>query len=45
LTVDGNHPLAGQIVTCYVSVVGVREATPTELATGEPADATAPTLH
>ena len=45
LTVDGNHPLAGQIVTFYVSVVGVREATPTELATGEPADSTAPTLH
>jgi FKBP-type peptidyl-prolyl cis-trans isomerase SlyD len=38
LTVDGNHPLAGQHVTCMVDVVDIREATREELASGMAAD-------
>ncbi len=34
LTVDGNHPLAGQQVTCMVDVVEIREATAEEKRTG-----------
>lgn len=48
VTIDGNHPLAGQRVTFHVSVVGVREATAQELARGEPAeldDSFAGSLH
>ena len=32
ITVDGNHPLAGQDITFIVRVTDVRDATPTELA-------------
>jgi FKBP-type peptidyl-prolyl cis-trans isomerase SlyD len=32
LTVDANHPFAGQTVTFHVNVVDVRDATPAELA-------------
>jgi len=48
VTIDGNHPLAGQRVTFYVKVVGVREATAQELERGEPAeldDSSAGSLH
>jgi len=34
VTVDGNHPLAGQTLTFDVTVAGVREATEEELAHG-----------
>jgi len=38
LTVDGNHPLAGQTATFHVTVVQVREPTSQELKQGEPLD-------
>jgi FKBP-type peptidyl-prolyl cis-trans isomerase SlyD len=38
LTLDGNHPLAGQTVTFHVKVVDVRQATDEELRSGRPAD-------
>ena len=44
LTVDGNHPLAGQTVTFKVTVVDIRDATPQELQDGEPFSPM-PTLH
>lgn len=34
ITVDGNHPLAGVTLNFDVNVVGVREATPEEIAHG-----------
>ncbi|CAG1023028.1 FKBP-type peptidyl-prolyl cis-trans isomerase SlyD [Patescibacteria group bacterium] len=34
ITIDGNHPLAGQALTFDVEVIGVREATADELAHG-----------
>ncbi len=34
VTVDGNHPLAGQVLSFVVEVREVREATPTELSHG-----------
>lgn len=37
LTVDGNHLYAGQTVTFFVDVVGVRPATESELQNGVPA--------
>lgn len=45
LTVDGNHPLAGQNATCVVNIMDVREATPEELASGMAADSAPPNLH
>ncbi len=46
LTVDGNHPLAGQTVKFVVTIVGVRPATPDEITSGIPADGgTAPRVH
>ena len=36
LTVDGNHPFAGQTVKFIIDVVGVRDATEIELRQGEP---------
>ncbi len=45
VTVDGNHPMAGQTVNCVVNVVKVREATPEEVAAGLPADAASLPLH
>jgi FKBP-type peptidyl-prolyl cis-trans isomerase SlyD len=38
LTVDGNHPLAGQQVTCMVDVMDIRDATEQEKLTGMAAD-------
>ena len=35
LTVDANHPLAGQTVKFRVTVLDVRDATPAELRTGQ----------
>lgn len=45
LTVDGNHPLAGQTVRFIVNIVDIRDATPEEIANGRPEDASAPRLH
>lgn len=36
VTVDANHPLAGQRATFLVTVVAIRDATPDEIRTGEP---------
>lgn len=45
VTVDGNHPLAGQNATCAVNIMDIREATPEELASGMAADSAPPQLH
>lgn len=45
LTIDGNHPLAGQTVTFVVTVAGIREAAPEEIATGRTVDEGMPSLH
>ncbi len=45
VTVDGNHPMAGQTVTCVVNVVSVRDATAEELAKGLPADGGSLLMH
>ncbi|MFN7087648.1 MAG: peptidylprolyl isomerase [Burkholderiales bacterium] len=47
LTVDANHPLAGQIARFVVTIVGVRPATLDEIANGVPADSggDSPRLH
>ncbi len=45
LTVDGNHPLAGQNATCVVNVLNIREATADELASGLAADSAPSQLH
>ena len=45
LTVDGNHPLAGQNATCVVNIMDIREATADELASGMAADTAPPQLH
>jgi FKBP-type peptidyl-prolyl cis-trans isomerase SlyD len=44
LTVDANHPLAGQNVTFEVTVQDVRDATPEEVRLGRPASPTSPPL-
>lgn len=44
LTVDANHPLAGQTVTFLVNVVNIRDANREEIANGLPADQNPP-LH
>ena len=36
LTIDGNHPLAGQTVRFDVTIKDIRDATPEELRTGQP---------
>jgi FKBP-type peptidyl-prolyl cis-trans isomerase SlyD len=44
LTVDANHPLAGQTVTFLVNVVNIRDANRDEILNGLPADQSQP-LH
>ena len=44
LTVDGNHPLAGQQVTCMVDIMDIREATEQEKVSGMAADSPPMTL-
>ena len=39
LTVDGNHPFAGRTLIYTLAIAHVRDATPAELARGEPLDA------
>ena len=34
ITIDGNHPLAGQVLNFAVAITGVRDATPEEIAHG-----------
>ncbi len=45
LTIDANHPLAGQTVTFVVNVVSVRDATPSEIANGRPQDESMGSVH
>ena len=45
LTVDGNHPMAGQTVTFVVSVTAIRAAEADEIANGRPTDSNFTTLH
>jgi FKBP-type peptidyl-prolyl cis-trans isomerase SlyD len=42
LTVDGNHPFAGKLITYNIKVTAVRNATPDEITNGA---AQAPSLH
>jgi FKBP-type peptidyl-prolyl cis-trans isomerase SlyD len=34
LTVDGNHPMAGKIITFHIKVIDIRDATPAEVENG-----------
>lgn len=45
VTLDGNHPLAGQTATCVVDVVSVRVANAQEMETGFPLEQGPPPLH
>jgi FKBP-type peptidyl-prolyl cis-trans isomerase SlyD len=45
LTVDANHPLAGQTVVFEVTVADIRDATPEEIQSGRPRDATSMPLQ
>lgn len=45
LTVDGNHPLAGQNAVCVVNILNIREATAEEMKSGMAADSAPPSLH
>ena len=45
LTVDGNHPLAGQTVTFVVNIADIRDATTEEIANGRPFEAGATQVH
>ncbi|MEN8108733.1 MAG: peptidylprolyl isomerase [Pseudomonadota bacterium] len=44
LTVDGNHPMAGKVITFRIKVTDIREASPDEIANGVEAMAM-PVLH
>ena len=44
LTVDGNHPMAGKVITFHIRVVDIRDATPQEMQQGVAA-MQAPVLH
>ena len=45
LTIDANHPLAGQTITFVVNVAAIRAASAEEIANGRPDDGMPPTLH
>ena len=34
LTVDGNHPMAGKVITFNIKITGIRDATPDEITNG-----------
>lgn len=42
LTVDGNHPFAGKVITYNIKIVEVRDATPDEMVSGI---SSGPSLH
>jgi FKBP-type peptidyl-prolyl cis-trans isomerase SlyD len=42
LTVDGNHPFAGKVITYNIKVTAIRDATPDEITNGA---VQAPSLH
>lgn len=44
ITIDGNHPLAGQTVVFVVNITSIRDATMDEVANGRP-DEAGPKLH
>ena len=44
LTVDGNHPMAGKVITFHIKVVDIRDATDEEIHNGVPPMAM-PVLH
>lgn len=45
LTVDANHPFAGQTVKFVVTVMAIRDATPEEIANGRPDEGGPPVYH
>ena len=45
LTIDDNHPLAGQNAVCVVNIQSVREATPEEMLSGMAADSPPAQMH
>ena len=45
LTVDANHPFAGQTVKFVVTVMAIRDATPEEIANGRPDESGPPVYH
>jgi len=44
LTVDGNHPMAGKVITFRIKITAIRDATPGEIANGV-APMAMPVLH
>ena len=44
ITLDGNHPLAGQAITFKIEIKDIREATKEEVGTGQVADGSVPGL-
>ncbi len=45
LTIDANHPFAGQTVKFVVTVAAIRDATPEEIAYGRPDESGPPVYH
>jgi len=45
ITLDGNHPLAGRVSRCVVTILSVRPATAEEIEGGFPAEQGPPSLH
>jgi len=45
LTIDANHPFAGQTVKFVVSVMAIRDATAEEIANGRPDEGGPPVIH
>ncbi len=45
ITLDGNHPFAGKTIVFSLKVVGVRDASPEELASGEAAADVSTLVH
>lgn len=45
LTVDANHPFAGKTVKFVVTVAGIRDASPEEIANGRPDEGGPPVYH
>lgn len=45
VTLDGNHPFAGKTVIFRLTVIGIRDATPQELQSGEVIEVTGPLTY